>query len=538
MRFLDWEFDADFLTATHAATGGAIRFTRAERILLRTLSSRRNRIWTREALLDAVSGLDSSAADRSIDFLINRLRRKLGDAAREPRYIQTRYGEGYVWLADPTVTKACSAGAFLVVGPVRGLHAAGALTDRGEQFLQGLAHEMTRQTTPGRRIALDPECPPVERFPGDKPQFAVTVHFLQSAEQRLDCVLTLRHFATSTILHVSRHCIHAVGDGPESEAAPASHAAQALLSAVWSAQTSFRGVVPSEAWPLPVQMHASTEMFVAAPDTGPEMERRIREALKENPNDHDAQLRLAAVIHGRYVLVGHILLRGPDRRQADEAEMERLVTAALPHLKGNDLLIFTAGKLLYFLNAAYRPLALDLAERALEKTTAVTAGCATVAQLRAWSGRIDDGIGLYDQCLALPDRPFIFDSYLRILKSEALLAAGRTRAAARVMAPLYQNEPHMRPWLCINSDLSSELDVAEEQERALGQFDERAASAQILARHYISARLFENPLHRRNILHWPARLFLERFGPECIADEVRPDLPPGLLTQVQAARRR
>jgi SulP family sulfate permease len=38
-------------------------------------------------------------SDRSIDYLVNRVRRKLGDSARRPHYIETRYGEGYVWIA-------------------------------------------------------------------------------------------------------------------------------------------------------------------------------------------------------------------------------------------------------------------------------------------------------------------------------------------------------------------------------------------------------------------------------------------------------
>jgi DNA-binding response OmpR family regulator len=55
---------------------------------------------SRQALLDVVSGPGSDASDRSVDYLVSRLRRKLGDSARRPRYIATHYGEGYIWIAD------------------------------------------------------------------------------------------------------------------------------------------------------------------------------------------------------------------------------------------------------------------------------------------------------------------------------------------------------------------------------------------------------------------------------------------------------
>ena len=54
-----------------------------------------------QELLDAIAGSGSVGTDRSIDFLINRLRAKLGDSARSPTMIATQYGEGYIWIARP-----------------------------------------------------------------------------------------------------------------------------------------------------------------------------------------------------------------------------------------------------------------------------------------------------------------------------------------------------------------------------------------------------------------------------------------------------
>lgn len=105
MQFLEWDFAQDLSGAVHISGGDEIRFTRSERSLLQALLSYKGRIWTRDRLLDAVAGIEAETSDRSIDFIINRLRRKLRDSARQPRYIETRYGEGYVWIAGASAIR-------------------------------------------------------------------------------------------------------------------------------------------------------------------------------------------------------------------------------------------------------------------------------------------------------------------------------------------------------------------------------------------------------------------------------------------------
>jgi DNA-binding response OmpR family regulator len=57
--------------------------------------SRQAKIFTRDEILEAVKGDDAVGFDRSIDSHIKRLRAKIGDDPRAPRYIQTVYGMGY-----------------------------------------------------------------------------------------------------------------------------------------------------------------------------------------------------------------------------------------------------------------------------------------------------------------------------------------------------------------------------------------------------------------------------------------------------------
>jgi DNA-binding response OmpR family regulator len=57
--------------------------------------SRQAKIFTRDEILEAVKGNDYDGFDRSIDSHIKRLRAKIGDDPKAPRYILTVYGMGY-----------------------------------------------------------------------------------------------------------------------------------------------------------------------------------------------------------------------------------------------------------------------------------------------------------------------------------------------------------------------------------------------------------------------------------------------------------
>ncbi|MDR2402988.1 MAG: response regulator transcription factor [Spirochaetaceae bacterium] len=75
--------------------GEELALTRDEYSILTLLMSRQAKIFTREEILEAIKGDDYDGFDRSIDSHIKRLRAKIGDDPRAPRYILTVYGMGY-----------------------------------------------------------------------------------------------------------------------------------------------------------------------------------------------------------------------------------------------------------------------------------------------------------------------------------------------------------------------------------------------------------------------------------------------------------
>jgi two-component system OmpR family response regulator len=60
------------------------------------------RVLTRDQLLDLGKGRISGPLDRSIDLQVSRLRRKIGDDARNPQVIKTVRGGGYVFTLPVT----------------------------------------------------------------------------------------------------------------------------------------------------------------------------------------------------------------------------------------------------------------------------------------------------------------------------------------------------------------------------------------------------------------------------------------------------
>jgi DNA-binding response OmpR family regulator len=89
------------LDARSAALGSQpLTLTPVEFDLLASLAKARGRVKSREALLDECRDRNYEVFDRSIDVHISALRRKLGDDAKEPRYIRTVRSAGYL-LAGP-----------------------------------------------------------------------------------------------------------------------------------------------------------------------------------------------------------------------------------------------------------------------------------------------------------------------------------------------------------------------------------------------------------------------------------------------------
>ena len=86
---------ADFDAVAVAVRDVPVRLTRREFELLRFLVQNKNRVVSRDRLLERVWGYDRLVETRSVDVHVGRLRGKLGDAGRQ---IETVVGLGYRFI--------------------------------------------------------------------------------------------------------------------------------------------------------------------------------------------------------------------------------------------------------------------------------------------------------------------------------------------------------------------------------------------------------------------------------------------------------
>ncbi|MEQ1911046.1 MAG: response regulator transcription factor [Vicinamibacterales bacterium] len=86
---------ADFDAVAVEVDGEPIRLTRREFELLRYLVQNKNRVVSRDRLLERVWGYDRLVETRSVDVHVGRLRQKLGTAGQQ---IETAVGLGYRFI--------------------------------------------------------------------------------------------------------------------------------------------------------------------------------------------------------------------------------------------------------------------------------------------------------------------------------------------------------------------------------------------------------------------------------------------------------
>lgn len=80
--------------------GQSERLPEGEFKLLKALITHPGQVMSRDQLMDAIHDREWTPNDRSVDVLIGRLRRKLGDNPSDPQLILTAHGAGYMFAGD------------------------------------------------------------------------------------------------------------------------------------------------------------------------------------------------------------------------------------------------------------------------------------------------------------------------------------------------------------------------------------------------------------------------------------------------------
>lgn len=80
--------------------GEPLDLTTMEYQLLVLFAAHPGQTYSRDEILNGLRGIDAQIFSRSVDILVSRLRQKLKDTAKQPRYIKTVWGTGYTFVGE------------------------------------------------------------------------------------------------------------------------------------------------------------------------------------------------------------------------------------------------------------------------------------------------------------------------------------------------------------------------------------------------------------------------------------------------------
>jgi len=90
--------EIDFTRRTVKIDGEPIELTTNEFAALALLAKNPGKVFDRDQILQELRGMDWEAFNRSVDITMSRLRQKLNDDPKAPKFIKTVWGTGYVFV--------------------------------------------------------------------------------------------------------------------------------------------------------------------------------------------------------------------------------------------------------------------------------------------------------------------------------------------------------------------------------------------------------------------------------------------------------
>ena len=78
--------------------GNPVTLTSTEFQLLQLFIQHPDEVLSRDLIMESVQGIEWESYNRSVDVLVSRLRQKLGDDPKHPRYLKTIWGSGYLFF--------------------------------------------------------------------------------------------------------------------------------------------------------------------------------------------------------------------------------------------------------------------------------------------------------------------------------------------------------------------------------------------------------------------------------------------------------
>jgi len=94
----DSPFKVDEVKMQISQEGEPLDLTQAEYEIFALLLKKRHQVVSREFIAGSIDAMRWESSDRSIDVIISRIRHKIGDDPKNPRYIRSIRGVGYKYI--------------------------------------------------------------------------------------------------------------------------------------------------------------------------------------------------------------------------------------------------------------------------------------------------------------------------------------------------------------------------------------------------------------------------------------------------------
>ena len=523
-------FEPDLISG-RSLNGDIIKFSRHERALLSSFIKKPNRLLSRNHLLNAINREQAETIDRNVDYLISRLRKKLGDSPKNPKLIGTQYGEGYIWLAKPTSKENFSSKEklFLLIGPAFGLQQLHKYKSYAQEAITQLATSLKKEFYTHQQV--------IEYLEKDNPadieiesaHFSLEPSFLIT-EKKLHCAFTVRDNKQNKIIMANRFTISLTS--PLSPSDPEiSHIAHLIKKNIWDQLTGHNNDLhTARDQPLAFQLDDAAALFYPNYHGLKKIGALLRETVEKNPDDHYSKILLATHLHTCLLDEQHDIQNTCE----EEREIESLILEALPHIKERPLLFLASAKLLYFIGRGHQEIAKRIASDVLNNETTHAASFAVNGQISLYEGHIEEGLKFLNLALDLTEKSSQFQLYLHVLKCTAFLALKKWDECLQEVALMMSSVPQDQ---FRRSDTSEKLslallltvgdnrEVAPQIKALVATLTPEKATAYLRRAHYSVIRLFKNEQHRANIFRGSMRLLTQRFGASIIPGTVRQSVP-------------
>lgn len=500
------------LTATRD-DGTEIVLTRQERALLLRFVDNPGALLTRKQLLQSLGDVHGAVDERAVDYLINRLRKRLGDRSRKPRFIATQYGEGYYWIPDPEIRETLSA--FLLIGPVFGLQEN---AERVSRIIHSLGSTIGDAVGSARKVLVRPDWRHDAETNG---RFTYTLDVSTHLDEDvLHLALVLRDGGTRQPISDFRR-VFARGR----EGAGTGELAEALVDAIWHHEAIAEGaaVEPSER-PPHLRMHDAAMTLTADTISWRENAARLHKA--HNADAHNPRLSVMLALNHYARLIQSLGQPMPEEEwTAIEDQIEKLALRALPDVEDDPHLLLGIAKVLRFIDRGYLDLADRLTEKSFRESTAFAAVFSMKAQIAASRGEIDAALRLYDKAIELANPGSQFHIYLLILKGVVLMAGGRRRDVEHIAVEINNIEPAARTSFGLFFLSPNAQKLQPDMEQTLASIPPQMGEHFTDYLYNVSARQFRKRSHRRNVMNGFTTHLQRHHGEAVIPPEVRARLP-------------